>query len=551
MYKGKFDQKNKNSSVDVSEIVSQRNSAPAKKAPAKAPVEQDVITRRSAAQQAAPAAAERKPAEKKTAEQKAPAKKAAPQQAPEKKPAKKRGPRLGGVIFYTLYFMFILVFFVGAYFGLQWLQGWLVDYEAAQPTVKCQQVFNQLFADPDWGYLYDAAGVEGTQYEGREEYVAYMESKVGDSQLTFMETSAGLSGDKKYVVKLGNEKVAAFTLTGATEFITDIPEWQLGSIEVYFELEESYLIQKMDGHTVYVNDVPLTEDNTIQKATTLGAEKYLPEGTSGVEMCTQKVDGLMGLPTVTIFDESGSPMEVSYNEETRTFTEQTVANTITEEEQTVAREAAEIYCLWMIEETSDRAKIAKYFDTSSEAYSNIIRTTELWMQNHNGYRFVDETVTDYCRYTDDLFSVRVSLTLSVTRTDGTVKGYPFSQAMFFEKQDTGKWLCYYMTNVDVSQPVGQVRLTFMDGSTQLNTDFYATDAEEIITPILPAREGKVFTGWVRQDVDDNGVTTLTVVFQPDENGKVPIPSGTTLEPMTLYALFEDASGVTVETTEGA
>ena len=34
---------------------------------------------------------------------------------------------------------------------------------------------------------------------------------------------------------------------------------------------------------------------------------------------------------------------------------------------------------------------------------------------------------------------------------------------------------------------------------------------------------------------------LTIMFQPDENGKVTIPSGTTLEPMTLRPLFEDAS----------
>ena len=49
------------------------------------------------------------------------------------------------------------------------------------------------------------------------------------------------------------------------------------------------------------------------------------------------------------------------------------------------------------------------------------------------------------------------------------------------------------------------------------------------------------------DKYDNG-TTYTMAFDPDENGHVNIPNGTTLEPMTLYALFETPSGT--DATEG-
>ena len=142
-----------------------------------------------------------------------------------------------------------------------------------------------------------------------------MENKVGDSQLTYMETSAGLSGDKKYLVRLGSEKVASFTLVDKNqvgdvslnnlENIGDIPDWQLGAVEVFFNREGTYYIEKLDGHTAYVNDVPLTDDMTIQVATTL-AEEYLPAGTTGASMCTQQIDGLMTQPVVTIFDKSGS-----------------------------------------------------------------------------------------------------------------------------------------------------------------------------------------------------------------------------------------------------
>ena len=543
MYQGKFDSKNKRTTVDVSQLVAQRNSAPSREQPPRQPV-------RETPSKAAPARPQQ-PARQPGARQSQQAAIRQPggkrPQAAQTMPEKRcKGPRLGGVIFYTLYFMFILVFFVATFFGLQWLQGWLTDYQAAQPTTKSQEIFDQLFSHPDWSALYDDAGIEDTPYEGKDQFVAYMENKVGDSQLTFKETSAGLSGDKKYLVFLGDEKIASFTLSGQTAAITDIPDWKLGGVELLFDRNETFYIQNMDGHTVYVNDVLLDDSHVIQIATTVAAEKYLPIGVTGVSMCTQQVSDLLVAPVVTVFDESGNPMEVSYDEESHTFTERTKANTIPDGEKEAALNTAKTYCLFMIKQ-ADRSDIAKYFDTSSDIYSVITNLGRLWVQDNNGYRFTKEEVSDYARYSDDLFSVRVALILNITRTDGTTKDYDYDQTLFFRKQDTGKWLAYEATNVDVNAPVGKVRLTFMNGDTVLSSEFVKTDATELDTPLVSAPEGKVFIGWYRIDKYENG-TTYTMVFDPDENGHVTIPNGTTLEPMTLYALFETPSGT--DATEG-
>lgn len=540
MYQGKFDSKNKKTAVDVSELVAQRNSAPSQEQPQRQPVRENLPrtnpartqqpTRQQNVRQSQPT---RQPSGKRPP---------ATQTVPEKH---RKGPRLGGVIFYTLYFMCILVFFVATFFGLQWLQGWLADYQAAQPTTKSQEVFDQLFSHPDWGALYDAAGIEDTPYEGKDQFVAYMENKVGDSQLTFKETSAGLSGDKKYFVLLGDEKIASFTLSGQTAAITDIPDWELGGVELFFDRSETFYIQNVDGHTVEVNGVPLDDSHVIQIATTAAAER-LPIGVTGTSTCTQEISDLMAVPTVTIFDKSGKSMEVSYDAETHTFTEQTEANTISDSEREAALNAAKTNCLFMIEKAS-KADIAKYFDTSSDVYSVIVNLGNLWVQDNNGYRFTKEEVSDYARYSDDLFSAHVVLNLNVTRKDGTTKDFGYDQTLFFRKQDTGKWLVYDATNADVNAPVGKVRLTFMNGDTVLSSEFVKTDATELDTPLVSAPEGKVFIGWYRIDKYDNG-TTYTMAFDPDENGHVTIPNGTTLEPMTLYALFETPSGT--DATEG-
>lgn len=540
MYQGKFDSKNKKTAVDVSQLVAQRNSAPSQEQPQRQPVRENLPRTNPARTQ--------QPTRQQNVRQSQPTRQPSGKRPPvtQTVPEKHRkGPRLGGVIFYTLYFMFILVFFVATFFGLQWLQGWLADYQAAQPTTKSQEVFDQLFSHPDWGALYDTAGIEDTPYEGKEQFVAYMENKVGDSQLTFKETSAGLSGDKKYFVLLGDEKIASFTLSGQTAAITDIPDWELGSVELFFDRSETFYIQNVDGHTVEVNGVPLDDSHVIQIATTAAAER-LPIGVTGTSTCTQEISDLMAVPTVTIFDKSGKSMEVSYDAETHTFTEQTEANTISDSEREAALNAAKTNCLFMIEKAS-KADIAKYFDTSSDVYSVIVNLGNLWVQDNNGYRFTKEEVSDYARYSDDLFSAHVVLNLNVTRKDGTTKDFGYDQTLFFRKQDTGKWLVYDATNADVNAPVGKVRLTFMNGDTVLSSEFVKTDATELDTPLVSAPEGKVFIGWYRIDKYDNG-TTYTMAFDPDENGHVNIPNGTTLEPMTLYALFETPSGT--DATEG-
>lgn len=497
-----------------------------------------------------PASGQRPANAQPNASAKAPAKRPTPPpQQPETK-KKKSGPRLGGVIFYTLYFMFILIFFLATFLGLTWLHGWLTDYEMAQPDGKAEQVFTQLFTDPDWGALYDAAGAKDSAYEGRDAYVSYMEDKVGDSQLNYLETSAGLSGNKKYLVRLEKEKVASFTLvdkaknenedmTNKFKNMSRIPDWQLGAVEVFFNREGTYYIEKLDGHTAFVNDVPLTDEMTIQVATTL-AEKYLPEGTTGVSMCTQQIDGLMAQPTVTIFDKSGKQMEVTYDEATRTFTERLESNTMSDDQRDAAIKAAETYCNWMLAVDNDRGHAAQILDPTGTAYKDLtsIPRDQLWVQSNNGFTYDNINVSDFALYAGDIFSVRVTLDVNVTRTDGSIKNYPFNSSMFFRKNDSGKWLCFNTTNVDVSQPVGRVRLTFMNGENEVHSQFYGTDSKEIVTPVVPTPEGKVFTGWVTIEKDDSGAMVYNLQFQPDEEGKVAIPEGTILKPMTLYALFQ-------------
>lgn len=447
----------------------------------------------------------------------------------------KRNPRKirNTLIFYCVYLTLILAFIVGLGFVLRALNNWLVTYEAAQPSHMCQQVFNELFSDPDWEQLYSLAGVEDTKFEDSASYAAHMEKTTADAEITYVETSAGLSGDKKYIVRADGQKIASFILTPDNKD-ADIPTWKLGAIEVFFERNLDVTILTAPGCTVSVNGVALDDGYTIRTVST-AAENYLPEGIHGYRLEEKYVNGLLAEPTVSVTDQTGTPVELIYDSEKRTYSQDLTSAAITDSENGTLVTAAKTYCEYMIRSVGKTA-LGKCFDANSEIYTTIIEH-DTWMQSYSSYAFGEATVSDYFRYSDDLYSARIALTLNVTRGDGTVKPYELDSTFFLQRID-GSWLVTEMTNVDIQEPSVSVRLTYVCDNTVVDTELVDASANSLTPPAVTAPAGQVFSGWFTETVDEKGNKTMSLAFLPDENGTVTLPSETTLEPMTFYALFE-------------
>lgn len=558
MYQGKFDAKSRGQQAPeqaLDEIIRERDEANAAAAAKRA--QRDAARRAarpgSAPRPAAPArsaapgrAPQARPQQQRPAAQR-PAQPKAPQprrQVENEAVLQKRGPRTGSMVFYGFYFGLILVFFVGIFITLNWLNGWLGKYEAAQPTIKCQQVFDQLFANPDWAQLYRLAGDPtgtgtnkyDTQFEGQDAFVRYMTEKVGSQQLSYVETSGGLTG-KKYLVRLGTEKLASFTLLGQQENIIDIPDWQLGEVELFLNRNQSIKIRKMENHVAYINNNPLSDDYTIQIASTKADERQAAE--NRIRTSIQEVDGLLTTPELLVYDQTGAPIEVRYNADSGMFEEQISAIAITDEERSAVFGALEAYAGFMINASGSRAAVAKYFDGGSQTYNDIVKMNgELWMNADRGHDFLNEEILGYTKHSDTLFSVRASMVMHVKNKDNTEKDYNVTQSMYFQYKNN-KWVCTEMTNEDITAPVGEVRLSFYDlAGNQLSSDFYSTGIKSLTTPVVTAPAGKVFKGWATVETNDQGQKTWNVVFQPDEMGNVTFPDGYNLVPMKLYPLFQ-------------
>ena len=446
---------------------------------------------------------------------------------------------VGSVIFYTLFLLFIGACVFGLIWGKGALTDWLVTFQASQPDVKSQQVFEELFGDPDWAAIYKLAGEEDTTYEGSDAFAAYMEALVGDEKLTYVETSAGLTGNKKYLVKLGDKMIADFSLTDNAPD-EEIPDWMLHEVNVFYKRNEDALIFTLPGHTVHINGVAL-DDSFIVKTTSTVAEEYLPEGIHGYRDQTLYIEGLLMQPEVTITDENGQNMEVVFDQALGIYREviPTAQETPAEVTEMITN-AAQAYGKYMINASGHGLKT--YFDTNGQAYKDIILFERWTMQDYRSYEFTDVVVSGYYPYSDTLYSARVSMALNVTyrslfTSEIMVKTYNIDTTFFVKKNDRGKWLVDTMTNVDVQQMKTNVKIVCISAGEMLMDVMVDASAATITLPPVEVPEGKEFLGWFTKDTDVNGKTTYSLVFSPSEDGMVTLPSDMDLEPMTLYAQF--------------
>ena len=450
---------------------------------------------------------------------------------------KKRRARGSTKVFYTALLAFVLIFIIALTFLMSELKDWLIRFEASQPDEKCNEVFTQLFAEPNWEEIYGIAEKSDLEPVEPQVYAAYMNNKVGDNELTCIETSAGLSGDKKYIVRCDSEKLASFTLVNSTPDAS-IDTWELGVVEIFYDCDQYVNIIADPSYTVMVNGKELDDSYVIRTESTK-AEKYLPEDVHGYRLCEMSLDGLLTAPTVEILDTNGNPVELNYDVETCTYTHtfgtQKSLTAADEEYQTLLT-AAKTYGEYMLGE-ADRNDLKQCFDSETEIY-NTITTNTTWMQKFTGYEFGEETIDSYYRYSDDLYSAKLQLILYVTRKDGTIKEYDLNNTFFVEKKSDGQWLVTNMINTDAQELQSSVRLTYVVDGETVSSELVDAQSTRLSLPEITVPEGKTFAGWFTERVAEDGKITMDLVFPPSEDGTVSISAGTTLEPMVLQARFQ-------------
>lgn len=464
-------------------------------------------------------------------EEKEQTRKAAP-----KPPVKKKKASKGTKVFYTVYIILVVLLLAAAVVAMFLLRNFLIRFQASRPEEKSREVYAQVFEQPDWAALYEKAGIEDTVFEGSEEFAEYMQKQTEGKTLGFLETAAGLSDNHKYVVRADNDKVATFMLVNTVTDPNALPNWELGEIELFYERTQSVTVEKDPDFTVQINGQPLDDSYTVAKEFT-AAEEYLPEGVHSYRKDTQFVDGLLVAPEVTCVDQNGVEVPLTKGEDGVYRYEAAAAEEMTQEQRDRAIGAAKVVAVYSVQKAGN-ADLREYYDSQSQFYKDMV-SIDLFTRPFNAYFFDEENmvVSEYHRYSETMYSIRVDLTFKINLDTGNVKDFPSDRTYFFEEKADGKVLVVAATNASIHEVQRQVRLDFTyDGKTE--SKFVDASAKSVELPEITVPEGQKFIGWAQKTVDENGKNVMTVVITPGAAG-FGVPTGD-LEPMVLVPMFEKA-----------
>lgn len=414
------------------------------------------------------------------------------------------------------------------------LKSLLTQYESAQPQHMEEEVYNMLFADPEWDLLYDLAGVESTAFEGKDAFIQYMQTKTNGRELTCLQTSAGLSGDRKYLLYLDDEVLASFTLTETADS-TLYAQWTLTDVDVFFQRTEAVTIVTAPEHTVYINGVAL-DDSYITATTQTAAESYLPEGIHGYRSQELQVTGLLCIPEIVVLDRNFNQLPVYYSAETNIYsTEIPVSDPITEEESNIVLEAAQTQALFAVR-ACNISQLRQHFASNSQIYTDLSEA-DPFCETYKSHEFDEESVsiTDFCRYSDSLFSVRVKLSMNVTDKTNATSTYELNTTYLFTRNNSGIYLVTDSLDEDLTRQTTQVRLTFMAEGTVLQSEMVSVDTATFSTPEAVNADGTAPMGWGKLEADGN----LTVILVAADDGSFRLAEGQTLTAMTLYPIYNE------------
>ncbi len=327
----------------------------------------------------------------------------------------------------------------------------LNQYEVAQPEQVATEIFDTLFADPDWALLYDMSGVEPTEFEGRNEFVAYMTAKTGGKKLHYVEIPAAPTGEKQYSVRLEEEQVATFTMRSVDDGVSTFKRWTIGKVNVFFTRQESVTVTIVPSYTVYINGVALDDSYTTLLVTT-PAEDYLPEGLHGYRYQQLTVTDLLVQPNVVVLDQYNNRVTLTKDPETGDYATPipgTVPMTWGEEE--LILETANTHALFAIR-AIPATQLREFFTPGSMVYE-AISTADPLAEDWKSYALDDSgtVIKDFYRYSDTLFSVWAQVKLDVTATDGSVTSYTIGGSYFFTTGSTGNPVATELYDVDLQE----------------------------------------------------------------------------------------------------
>lgn len=346
-------------------------------------------------------------------------------------------PRRRVSIFYIIYFSLIILFAVALFFAIRVIRQKLADYEASRPYHVVDSVMEEYFKPGDAEKLIEVSGYVETPYEADADVVSLVEGFLSDGVENYQIASNG--GEQKYAVSSKELKFAAFTIApSGSKDDAGYDIYELKNIELMIGGSRAVSITAPNTTRVFLNGKELTGDYVVDSVESQ-RDRHIPDEIPTESTLTYEVKGLIGEPTVTATDRYGAEVADIAQRDGVFFDVPYTYCTVTDDVWERAVAAGEALAAYMQKDAAFWG-IGQYVDSSSDLYVDLQTSDVRWANEHNGYDIVDPTVTEYVKWSDDVYSVRVKFTHVLYRWSGNFENE--FDTTFYYRNVWGEWLIY-------------------------------------------------------------------------------------------------------------
>ena len=349
-------------------------------------------------------------------------------------PRKKRSGK-GAVVFNTLYISFTLLAVAAVVVGLCVLWGFLAEYESCLPEKVVERAIKPL-EQGDYTAVYDSAGFAPNRFEddsAAREYVSGLFSGEisysKDVRLSTEETPI-------YAVKSGGRRVCTLTLkdTGKRSD-RGFPLYQAAEFSGVEIPTSGISVTAPDNAELRINGVPMREmplksEQIKECAHFYGYIDEIPA------MAEYRAEGFTREPEVTALRNDGTALSQEKSGAEYRFSLD--GGEIPSELSEYAADASMTYSKY-ISADAPLSALAQYIPQDVPLYDNISTYEAKFYTPHSGYDFLDVSVGDFRRYTEDCVSLRVTYTQRIYAGYLGDYDFPTDNTLYLAKSG-GEWI---------------------------------------------------------------------------------------------------------------
>ena len=331
--------------------------------------------------------------------------------------------------FYVIYLAVTITVILIVMIALGIVRSRMAEYEAAQPKYVAEEVFARYFEPIDYIALLTDADYDAGEAD-IEDLADYLSDEIGAEQLTYSIGSSNDPDEVKYNVKAGSKQLGAITLKiGSQKTEHGFQTYEFSHIELFLNME-AYLeelsritvtVEAPAAYSVTVNGEPLTAEFADDVYTRTDVMKYYPPDVPEIEYAGYTITTLHELPEVVVFAPDGFQTEVSFDEDTNTYTGSLAYSEAMEAEYSdFVINALEGYAAYV--QNSKKVglnNLKDYFDTGSDAYADVVAAGgNRWMvRAWSGIDFENVSIGEFYTHTPEIFSCHISFTQLLHQAD--------------------------------------------------------------------------------------------------------------------------------------